>query len=190
MARYGFRPHVESGLCLDVQAIFRDGPPTYESTKQGLLAWKRTPDGKIADLMRYELIVRSQNVGYVRLLHAPPETADRSSVLQYEVMVTATTPHFGGRRWWFQCPYTGRRVAKVYLFPSMERFCSRLALNPAPTYACQRESGHQRTIGRRRRIRMKLAAPMNFHEPIECKPKWMRWRTFWRLANKEAALAV
>ena len=28
----------------------------------------------------------------------------------------ATTPQpFGGRRWWFICPQTGRRAAKLYL---------------------------------------------------------------------------
>jgi Response regulator receiver domain len=38
----------------------------------------------------------------------------------------ATTPQpFGGRRWWFVCPRTGTRVAKLHLPPGAPTFASR-----------------------------------------------------------------
>jgi hypothetical protein len=43
------------------------------------------------------------------------------------IFLTVTKPHFGGRRWWFKCPSTGRRAAKLFLPPGERRFASREA---------------------------------------------------------------
>jgi hypothetical protein len=42
------------------------------------------------------------------------------------IWLTATRPHFGGRRWWFLCPSCGRRVGKLYLPPNEKIFACRL----------------------------------------------------------------
>ena len=35
--------------------------------------------------------------------------------VEYVVQLWSTECRFGGRRWWFECPLTGRRVTKLYL---------------------------------------------------------------------------
>jgi hypothetical protein len=57
--------------------------------------------------------------------------------LDYRLGLVVTTPHLGGRRWWFTCPMPGdgsqcgRRVGKLYLPPGRQHFgcrhCHRLS---------------------------------------------------------------
>ena len=89
--------------------------------------------------------------------------------------------HFGGRRWAFACPRTGRYVAKLYLPYGAEQFWSRRAYGLG--YACQRETWRDRAMRRLRRLDRALGGkgdgmPTN----IPPKPKWMRWRTYERKA--------
>jgi hypothetical protein len=66
-----------------------------------------------------------------------------------------TTPQpFGGRRWWFVCPRTGRRAAKLYLPTGAFTFASLLAYRLA--YRSQRETTHARAFRRAFRLRGKL----------------------------------
>jgi hypothetical protein len=87
------------------------------------------------------------------------------------------------------CPYTDRRVLKLYKFASIEQFCSRTAIRPLPTYASQRVSGSDRINAQRWAIRRKIGDDLSdlFGEPY--KPKGMHWRTFQRYADRDAELA-
>jgi hypothetical protein len=87
------------------------------------------------------------------------------------------------------CPYTQRRVLKLYKFGAIEQFCSRTAIRPLPTYASQRTSGSDRIMAQRWAIRRKIGDTFSdlFGEPY--KPKWMRWHTFERYATRDAKLA-
>jgi hypothetical protein len=68
-----------------------------------------------------------------------------------------TTPQpFGGRRWWFVCPRTGRRVAKLYLPSGAFTFASRQAYRLA--YRSQRETPYDRALRRGFKLRGKLGA--------------------------------
>jgi len=41
------------------------------------------------------------------------------------IRLTATLPHYGGRRWWFECPACRRRARKLYLPAGAHRFACR-----------------------------------------------------------------
>jgi hypothetical protein len=47
--------------------------------------------------------------------------------MYYTITLVSTVPHYGGRWWWFICPITKIRVAKLYLPPSTTQFASRKA---------------------------------------------------------------
>lgn len=96
--------------------------------------------------------------------------------------------HYGGRRWYFRCPYTYRRALKLYKWPGIDMFCHREAIRPQPTYACQRVSGLDRINAQRWALRRKLGDQYSdlFSELV--KPKWMRVRTFQQYLDRDAEL--
>jgi hypothetical protein len=96
------------------------------------------------------------------------------------LQLLATRQPFGGLRWWFICPFSGRRVSKVYLpLVGPAAFASRHAYRLG--YACQRESRRDRALRQARRARQKIGGGNNLSEPLPGKPKWMRWDTYDRL---------
>ena len=61
--------------------------------------------------------------GYVRLQH-PSRASDRTEHMDYTVGLIWTVPRFGGRRWWFSCPLSGRRCGVLYLPRGASKFAS------------------------------------------------------------------
>jgi hypothetical protein len=61
--------------------------------------------------------------GYLRLRH-PSRALEHAEPMDYIVGLTSTAAGFGGRRWWFSCPVSGRRCAVLYLPRGGRRFGS------------------------------------------------------------------
>ena len=101
---------------------------------------------------------------------------------QRETVRLATSPcRFGGVRWWWVCPASGRCCAKLYLPNGGRWFLSRDAYRLG--YASQRGTWIDRAHGRARRLHRKLGSDCYaFHQAIPDKPKRMRWRTYERIA--------
>ena len=100
---------------------------------------------------------------------------------QYPVRIVRTRCHLGGSRAWFLCPAVGcgRRVAILYgggIFAC--RQCHQLV------YASSREDAGDRASRRADRLRTRLGWEPGILNGEGGKPKWMRWRTFERLAAK------
>ncbi len=70
-------------------------------------------------------------------------TCNGAPIVQ-RIRLTRSTPHYGGERWWFCCPFTGRRVRALYLPPGAREWGSRHAYKL--TYQSQRESGQGRAM--------------------------------------------
>ena len=105
--------------------------------------------------------------------------------VQQRVPIRWTPCRFGGERPWFVCDvrangvYCGRQVAKLYgagrLFAC--RHCYGLG------YAVQRGGPMDSAHHRLRRLHRKLGANYDGPDGIPPpKPKWMRWRTYSRIA--------
>jgi hypothetical protein len=106
----------------------------------------------------------------------------------YWIELTTTPQPFGGRRWWFLCPRTGERVARLHLPPGALTFASRKAYRLG--YRSQRETPRDRALGRAFKLRRRLGSHKGIGQFI-AKPKGMRWRTFDReMAKVEAAEAT
>jgi hypothetical protein len=101
-----------------------------------------------------------------------------------EIFLATTRPLFGGLRWWFLCPRSGRRVRKLYLPLGGRHFWSRRAYRLA--YASQREAVYDRAMRRARKLYLRLGGdPVDDEYPD--KPKRMRWTTYDRLMDKLVA---
>jgi hypothetical protein len=112
---------------------------------------------------------------------------DQPQQIETSIDLVATAQPFGGQRWWFVCPRTGRSVSKLYLPFGALRFASRHAYRLA--YQSQRESPSDRAVNRAFKLRHRLGAGgIGDHIP---EPKGMRLATFEReIERVEAAEAV
>ena len=95
------------------------------------------------------------------------------------VALTATTPHFGGRRWWLSCPFCRRRVAVIYLARSIAcRRCFGLC------YRSQLEAHGKGKAGDFIR-NIKLCFPKPNEDPDKIRYKRWRGRPTKRIARLE-----
>jgi hypothetical protein len=100
---------------------------------------------------------------------------------QHQTVALTTTPcRFGGLRWWWRCPETGRRCAKLYLPNGGLRFLGRAAHGLA--YASQREDAIARAHRRAARVHRKLGSDERLAgAPAPPRPRGMRRVTYGRL---------
>ncbi|MDE2256873.1 MAG: hypothetical protein KGK05_03810 [Xanthomonadaceae bacterium] len=184
MSNYGWRPHIESALSLDVWRLYREG--LLRDGKRGGWQWSR--DGESFASMGYAVTLHD-TTGMLALDYTHTNRDGEREAVTCAIRLLSIPLHYGGRRWYGHCPYTGRRARKLCKFSGIAQFCHRTAIRPLPTYAIQRKSGLSRVQAQRWALRHKLGDEWSdlFGEP--CKPKWMRWRTFERYANRDAELS-
>jgi hypothetical protein len=103
----------------------------------------------------------------------------KEPVEPYRVRWVTTSPHYGGRRYWWLCPRCWRRVAHLYGgHPFLCRECHDL------TYTTSQSGELLETIDNRlRRIKSRLGGGPVGKAPTE-KPRGMHWRTYGRLCRE------
>lgn len=184
MSRHGWRPPIESALRLNLQSLFAHGalqPPFITSGE-----WQWTCDGKEAACIGYRADLDVDS-GTLTLNYSVGREGNRKPVA-CKIALTTLPRHYGGRIWYFVCPYTGKRARMLYKWDGIDLFCHREAIKPKPTYAIQRVSGLERINAQRWALRRKLDDRFSdlFGEP--CKPERMRWATFQRYLDRDAEL--
>jgi hypothetical protein len=180
----GWRPHLESALCLTLPRLFADGTLRANACTSGVLRWTntRTGDERASLGFRAEL---GPDSGTLTLDYNANGTLETC-----RIELVTTRCGFGGRRWLFVCPASGRRALKLYKWAKLPLFRHREAVRPRPTYASQRDGGGDRIIRQRWAIRRKLGDDVStlFDDPW--KPKGMHRRTFDRYAARDSELAA
>lgn len=102
----------------------------------------------------------------------------------YIVRVTTTTPHFGGVRYWWLCPHCNRRVRILY---GIDRFLCRHCHDL--TYITAQSSDIFNTIDNRLDyLKRKMQGTGDSLKGPWPKPRWMRWKTYSRLATEYVRL--
>lgn len=184
--RGGWRPHIESALCLDLRRLQAIGAVKPNHALAGSLSW---PDGDGGELgsMGYAAKL-GETDGTLTLGYATGKGDERQEIT-CRIELDTTPIHYGGRRWYFRCPYSHRRALKLYKWPRIDLFCHRDAIRPRPTYASQRVGSCNRIVAQRWAIRRKLDDAFSdlFGEPF--KPNGMHWRTFERYLERDNELA-
>jgi hypothetical protein len=116
---------------------------------------------------------------FIELTHQTRDHREGNRTVTDRVRLIWTVPTYGGRRWWFQCPRTGRRTTKLYLPNGGRHFWSRQAYRLG--YACQREDRFSRLQRRAAKLNRQLGGEgWGSWDTPPGKPKWMRWRTYWK----------
>jgi hypothetical protein len=117
----------------------RGGTVTSEATRSyvigaGVLTRARLQVGQFAkgtfhaDDFAIAVIVDTGSAGpFMELIHKTRDDRGGDRVVRDRIRLLWTVPTFGGRRWWFQCPRTGRRTTKLFLPNGGRHFWSRQA---------------------------------------------------------------
>lgn len=172
--RTGGRPTADASRRIDLAWLIRTGRAVPGSLRYGSLSWNI--GGEPAGSISYEADMRDLDAPELRLSFTRGSEPDREHVRQ-TVRLTWTRPHYGGRRWWFTCPYSGRRAGKLYLPPWGDRFAGRAAWRLG--YQSQRVEHSQRPFDAMFRLQKKLGCNEGYDGGL-FRPKGMHRRTFER----------
>ena len=108
--------------------------------------------------------------------------SNRTGPQAQRVDIVSTPCRFGGRRWWWLCPRTGRRCGKLYLPNGGTLFLSRGRGAYDLAYASQNGSAMDRSHARQRRLYARLGGEYEyFEQPLPPRPKGMRHATYERV---------
>ena len=118
--------------------------------------------------------------GYARLQH-PSRASGHAGHMDYTFGLTWTVPRYGGRRWWFCCPISGRRCSVLYLPRGAHRFGSAKAYGLA--YDVTRMEEHDRLWHRMAKIARRLGDDDPDPQLPPRKPKRMWAATYNRLLD-------
>ena len=185
--RQGGRPTVDAGFPLDINRLLRDGQIVPGRWVQGTLHWTVVETGREVASLGYEANLLDPDAAWMRLRYAIGEGEARRA-FDYKVALTVTRPPCGGLRWWFLCPASGRRCAKLHRPPGGDLFASRQAWRLG--YASQRVAPLERAMetarDRAARLRRRLGgAGSGFpYADVPPRPKGM-WRKTYRRLRRE-----
>ncbi len=170
-------PTVEDGHTLDLARLLRQGLAVPGALSRGSIVWTTTT-GERRGTVGYEADLTTGDTGRMRLRYAAAGKPQ-----DYFVSLTTTPCHYGGQRWWFLCPSSGRRCRKLHLPPGGTIFAARQAYRLA--YRSQRTTPMDRSHARQRRLYARLGGEYEyFEQPPPRRPKGMRRATYERTVNR------
>ena len=187
MPRWCQRARLENGLKLDITRLARRGFIRFGAATGPVgIKWTNSYTGnEIAS----GIITANMSEPYSGWFQI------RIRQLDQQISSVALPRHFGGRQWFFICPYLGRRATVLWMPPGAHSFASRQRWGRHVAYSSQFLSPMDRVHAGKAKINRRLCR-IGGYDPDEWeippKPKWIRWRTYERAVQKleryEAAL--
>lgn len=132
--RWNKKGTVNDGLSLDINKLVRDGL-IMRDYAAGSLRWQNTHTGEETASIGFILEPLGEDGLTMRLHYTRTKRNGEKENLNYSIVLQATRPNYGGRRYWFTCPLTvngwpcRRRVGKLYLPPGGKYFGCRHCYN-------------------------------------------------------------
>lgn len=170
----------EEALRIDFAWMLRQGLARPGQLRRGTLRW--TSHGQPSGNVSYTCDMRDFDSAGLELRYTVTRhsTGTAKSCVQ-RIPLCHTRPHFGGRRWWMQCPHSGERVGKLYVPAGGDVFASRKAWRIG--YRSQRQTERDNLFERLFRLQRRLGCPEGWEMPIR-RPKGMHHRTYARLEEE------
>ena len=192
--RHGGRARGEGcrSMTLDVNRVARGvrdalrDLPEGEVVKAGPFRWTWTLGGEAEPWATVVLaLTLGRHRGHARLLFDVDHHSRRTGPQDQRIAMETTPCRFGGVRWWWVCPATGRRCATLYLPNGGTLFLSRGKGAYDLAYASQNGSAMDRSHARQRRLYASLGGEYQyFEQPLPPRPKGMRRATYGRTVNR------
>lgn len=165
---------VEECVTLDLGLILRRGWAKDGEISRGVLLWASL-DSTANMTAGYLSNMTVKRDAHLILVLTRIGEGQRSKTFEQRVELTSTSPTYGGRRWWFVCPITGRRACKLHLPAEADLFASRDAWNLR--HRSQRISRRYRPFEKMFRLQRKLGGQEGWGFGV-ARPKGMRLKTF------------
>ena len=176
MPRPCHRARLESGLKLDLNRLIRRGQVGPGLRTTCWIGWSRSGETVASADITSDMTGSDQ--GWIKI---------KMGAVDQWIELAAQTRHFGGRQWYFVCPWTHRKVSVLWMPPGARQFASRQRWGRQVAYGSQFSDRITRAHQGKDRINRRLCAIGGF-DPGEWdlapKPKWMRWQTYNRAVEK------
>jgi hypothetical protein len=173
--RHRRRACLQDGLKLDLNRLIREGSvrPGFSSGPY-VIQW--TCSGEVIALVLITANLCDPATSWLRI-QAP--TVDQ------QITLISCPRHFGGRQWYFICPFENKRASVLWMPPGAKEFCSRQAWDGKVAYRSQFQSVYNRGHAGKAKIKARLIGNLDPDDwELPPKPKWMRWRTYKRLEER------
>ena len=169
------RVRLEQGLKLDLNRLARQGfiRPGCNAGKC-FIRWSNSYSGEEVANGEITADVSGIDEGWLRI---------KIGTLEQSIILVPRPRHFGGRQWYFICPYMNRRASVLWKPPGARYFACRQEWGRRVAYASQFETPFGRAHRGKAKIRARLADEQQEWD-LPPKPKWMRWRTYNRAVEK------
>ncbi len=160
---------------LSMKRLVEDGVVGESQHRSGSWQWLR--NGEVTSSISYTSNTLDSDTPYLRLRYT---NKNSDQEYDYKVLLTSTSPNYGGKRWWFFCPAKkcGKRVGVLY---GGKIFACRHCYNL--TYESQNEAIHYRMLTKAQDIHRKLGGTGCTMDFVS-KPKGMHRKTYNRLKHK------
>ncbi len=167
---------LDSGLTLKISRLIKQGAIPANGWQAGRWVWSYS--GGDSASVNYEADTRDPYNMWLRLHYTHTTYYDESSEMDYKIRLVTTSPNYGGKRLWFECPLTSRRAAVLYSPPGNKWFASRHAFRRCK-YRSQGRSAKDRALDKMWKMKGRLDDDGDFY----LKPKGMHWKTFYRMCD-------
>lgn len=182
----GWLPTIEDGLKLDLRSLRRRGIfKANAAITRTTLTWSHSYTGEQVASVGLTLSAGGGE-SWMRLTYSFSETygAEKSNVEQL-IYLTKVAQPFGGYRWYFLCPSTGKHCLCLYKPYGATYFRSRGGFRVRLQYRSQHCAPHDRVTEKGNCLAAKVlrAGDSKRREQYQDwafppKPPWMHWKTY------------
>jgi hypothetical protein len=180
MPRPRQRACLEAGLKIDLNWLIRQRIviPGFKFERARTISWTNSYDGKEIAVGEITFDLEQTDQGWLCF---------RIGSLDQKIQLVSRPRHFGGRQWYFVCPYMNRGASVLWMPPGGRYFACRQGWGGQVGYASQFLGRDDRAHRGKSKISSRLCSIGGF-DPDEWdfppKPKWMRWNTYNRAQDK------
>jgi hypothetical protein len=174
------RARLEGGLKLNLNWLIRQRVIVRgcASTRPRSISWTNSYTGEETATAEIMFDLQGTEQGWLKI---------NLGNVDQRITLSAHPRYFGGRQWYFICPYMNRRAMVLWMPPGARTFACRQRWGRQVAYASQFLDRDNRAHRGQSKIRSRLCSIGGF-DPDEWdfppKPKWMRWRTYNRAEEK------
>lgn len=171
--RWNKKAVIEDCRCLDINWMVKLGAIPKCGWRNGSWIWTDSETGETNSTIGYEADTRVPENSFLRVHYTFTESQKR---IDYKIRLSRSKANYGGERFWFLCPVTGKRVSKLYLHPGGDIFASRHAYGLA--YRTQSESWEYRAVSKKWKIVRKAGG-----DCYPVRPKGMHKKNYGKIVS-------